>query len=289
MKLYYTKFLIVLLIAFFISRTTSIYAQVKIGNHPTTINKASLLELESDSLGLLLPRLKDTITINSLNPPDGMVIYNIDALSRQHFYIRRYGAWSEMGNSNEFLLKTGLKSDSVVTTLNGELRKLSFDSVVANSINNNSTLITNVINNASSFNLSNGLRTDSIVTTVNGSLHKVSVDSLINSSIKFVSGYLEPIQVIQGDSGVSVFSDPISFPGGAASFVNNEMKKFIFYVPGAKQGDIVNTSTIYGFNDALFVAKSVVKGIDAVEVTIINSSPLAVSSTVQMSIALIRK
>ena len=324
--------------AFFLSLAASVCAQVKIGNHPTTINKASLLELESDSLGLLLPRLKDTVSINSLNPPDGMMIYLIDASARQHLYVRKYGSWSEMGNSSGFNLTNGLKSDSVVTTLNGVLRKISIDSIVANSINNNTTVVTNVINTASSFNLTNGLKsdsvvttlngalrkvrmdslvansitnnttlvtnvinnassfkltngvkTDSVVTTLNGALRKVSVDSLMNSSVKLASGYMEPVQVIQAAIGASVFGASASYSGGAAAFANNEVKKFIYAVPGAKQGDVVTVSTVYGFSDALFIAKSVVSAADAVEVTIINGTPDAVSSLVQMSIGLIRK
>lgn len=54
-------------------------AQMKIGNHPTQINKASILELESSRQGLLLPRIADTAAMTPLNPPDGMIIYSEQA------------------------------------------------------------------------------------------------------------------------------------------------------------------------------------------------------------------
>ncbi|WP_225155078.1 hypothetical protein, partial [Bradyrhizobium sp. NBAIM08] len=50
-------------------------AQLKVGDNPTNIQKSSILELESSRQGLLLPRLADTVAINALTPPDGMIIY----------------------------------------------------------------------------------------------------------------------------------------------------------------------------------------------------------------------
>lgn len=55
-------------------------AQVKIGNDPTTVNVNSLLELESTTKGLLIPRI--ALTTNSTNASPfashvaGMIIYN---------------------------------------------------------------------------------------------------------------------------------------------------------------------------------------------------------------------
>src|SRR5688500_10892737 len=50
-------------------------AQLKVGDNPTSIQKSSILELESTRQGLLLPRLTDTAAINALTPPDGMIIF----------------------------------------------------------------------------------------------------------------------------------------------------------------------------------------------------------------------
>jgi len=68
-------------------------AQVKIGTNPDQIQKSSILELESDTKGLLLPRLSDTLAINALNPLDGMLIYLTKA-PKQGLYIRKGGVWN---------------------------------------------------------------------------------------------------------------------------------------------------------------------------------------------------
>src|SRR5690349_25114440 len=70
-------------------------AQLKIGDNPTSIQKSSILELESSRQGLLLPRLTDTVAINALNPPDGMIIYlNADNSLR----LRANGAWKKIAD-----------------------------------------------------------------------------------------------------------------------------------------------------------------------------------------------
>jgi len=68
-------------------------AQVKIGQHPKTLEPAAILELESPEKGLLLTRLSDTLLINQLNPPDGMLIYYIGN-GQQRLMIRKQHQWS---------------------------------------------------------------------------------------------------------------------------------------------------------------------------------------------------
>lgn len=70
-------------------------AQLKVGDHPTNIHKSSILELESTRQGLLLPRLSDTAAINSLTPPDGMIIYFTGDNSLR---IRSNGAWKKLAS-----------------------------------------------------------------------------------------------------------------------------------------------------------------------------------------------
>lgn len=68
-------------------------AQVKIGTNPEQVQRSSLLELESQTKGLLLPRLLDTVAINALNPSDGMLIY-LEKAPRNGLYVRRNGVWN---------------------------------------------------------------------------------------------------------------------------------------------------------------------------------------------------
>lgn len=72
------------------------FAQLKVGDNPGTINKASVLELESGRQGLLLPRIADT-TLSPLNTaPDGMIIY---FTGNQSLLVRRSGHWSRLADS----------------------------------------------------------------------------------------------------------------------------------------------------------------------------------------------
>ena len=85
----------VILPIIFLMIGTLAQAQLKIGDNPTSIQKSSILELESSRQGLLLPRLADTTAINLLNPPDGMIIYlNSDNSLR----LRNNGSWKKMAD-----------------------------------------------------------------------------------------------------------------------------------------------------------------------------------------------
>lgn len=68
-------------------------AQVKIGTNPEQVQKSSILELESQTKGLLLPRLQDTIAINALSPADGMLVY-LEKTPKNGLYVRRNGVWN---------------------------------------------------------------------------------------------------------------------------------------------------------------------------------------------------
>ena len=94
MKKFYQSLTKVLLAAIFLVTATSAFSQLKIGSNPTQINKSSILELESDKQGFLLPRLTDTVAINTLTPPDGMLIYLAPAATAgRGLYIRKSGIW----------------------------------------------------------------------------------------------------------------------------------------------------------------------------------------------------
>ena len=75
--------------------STLAHAQLKIGDNPTSIQKSSILELESTRQGLLLPRLSDTAAINLLTPPNGMIIFlNTD----QSLRLRSNGSWVKIAD-----------------------------------------------------------------------------------------------------------------------------------------------------------------------------------------------
>lgn len=79
-------------------------AQLKVGDRPYSINRASVLELESDRQGLLLPRVQPgMLTTAPLNTaPDGMIVV-VENATHQHqtLYLRKDGAWVKLATLDE--------------------------------------------------------------------------------------------------------------------------------------------------------------------------------------------
>lgn len=76
----------IVLLLFLSASVQLVNAQVKVGENPTSINKGSILELESANKGLLFPRVALTNTTTwSLStgstPVAGMVVYNIKTIT----------------------------------------------------------------------------------------------------------------------------------------------------------------------------------------------------------------
>lgn len=92
-------------------------AQMKIGANPTTIAKSSILELESNSQGLLLPRLQDTAAISALNPPDGTLIYlEGGPQTGRGLYIRKNSTWQQLtANTSMIAIDFRMNPDSTFT------------------------------------------------------------------------------------------------------------------------------------------------------------------------------
>ena len=112
------KHIFLLVFILLINASHSLFAQVKIGSNPTVISKASILELESNNKGLLLPRIQDTTLINALNPSDGMLIFVVAANNQGNLYVRKTGVWA--------LVET---DQNINTTLNNLYSKKSISSI----------------------------------------------------------------------------------------------------------------------------------------------------------------
>ena len=69
------------------------YAQIKIGDNPGTIDPSAVLDVESTTKGLLLPRMT-TAEMNLIaTPADGLMIYNTTANCT---YLRKGGVWTSL-------------------------------------------------------------------------------------------------------------------------------------------------------------------------------------------------
>src|SRR5690242_5982294 len=100
---------VVLLLVALMSTGMLATAQLKIGDNPTSIQKSSILELESTRQGLLLPRLSDTAAINNLTPPDGMIIY---LTADNSLRIRSNGAWKKLASMADAMANWSLNGNS---------------------------------------------------------------------------------------------------------------------------------------------------------------------------------
>ena len=90
-------------------------AQLKIGLAPTSIDARSILELESDSKALFLPRLTTIQRDAQIGWKAGMVIYNITLNCTQTF---NGNSWNCLANSSEILPNVNIyNSDGI---LNGD-------------------------------------------------------------------------------------------------------------------------------------------------------------------------
>ncbi|MFN3445403.1 MAG: hypothetical protein ACK44D_06665 [Bacteroidia bacterium] len=72
-------------------------AQVKIGNNPNTINANSILELESTTKGLLIPRMTTSERNALVSPPNGLQIFNT---TTNMLNIYRLNQWVEGASTN---------------------------------------------------------------------------------------------------------------------------------------------------------------------------------------------
>lgn len=97
-------------------------AQVKIGDNPSSVNPNSLFEMESNSKGMLLPRLTSAQIIAMNNPPKGMIVFNVTDSS---LYLRRDSGWTVIpvsSNANSKTLYWANASDgNIYNTNNGNI------------------------------------------------------------------------------------------------------------------------------------------------------------------------
>ena len=178
-------------------------AQLKIGDNPTNIQKSSILELESSRQGLLLPRLADTVAINTLNPPDGMIIYlNTDKSLR----LRSDGYWKKIADLSEATANWALKGNSgtnpatdfigtvdgqplIIRTNNNERVRIDANGNVGIGTNNPTAKL-NVDGSVKFENLAAGTNeVEVLVLAPNGSVYKRSMSSsAFQNAIKAING-----------------------------------------------------------------------------------------------------
>ncbi len=86
------KFVVQFLLIAFIA-ITSTSAQNNIGIGTTTPDSTAILDVKSNSKGLLIPRMTSTQRLNIQNPADGLLVYQTDTLQGVYTYLNIYQSW----------------------------------------------------------------------------------------------------------------------------------------------------------------------------------------------------
>lgn len=73
--------------------------QLKLGSNPAAINKSSVLELESQVQGLLLPRIPNLVVPPLTTAPDGMIVFNLQG---NNLMVRKNNLWWKVADSSNF-------------------------------------------------------------------------------------------------------------------------------------------------------------------------------------------
>lgn len=194
---------IIILSFLFLLVGTLAKAQLKIGDNPTSIQKASILELESTRQGLLLPRIADTALINALTPPDGMIIY---LTTDNSLRLRSNGTWKKIADlaaaSSNWSLTGNTGTDSTLNfigTVDGKPLVMKTNNSERLRINSNGnigigtatpTATLNVDGSVKLENLASGTtELDVLVLAADGSVYKRSMSSSsFENAIKAING-----------------------------------------------------------------------------------------------------
>lgn len=204
-------------------------AQLKVGDNPTSIQKSSILELESSRQGLLLPRLADTAAINALNPPDGMIIY----LSADNsLRLRSNGYWKKIADMSAATANWSLKGNSgtnpatdflgtvdgqplVIKTNNTEALRIDANGNVGIG-KNNPTAKLNVDGSVKLENLAAGTNElDVLVLAADGSVYKRSMSSsAFSNAIRAINGIQK--QTVSITAAASTTHDSVTVTSTAA-------------------------------------------------------------------------
>jgi hypothetical protein len=173
--------------------------QLKLGNNPSSINKASLLELESNNQGLLLTRIPDTTVATLASAPTGMLIF---FTGDSTFRIRKGGRWQTIslgaaawllgGNSLSGTQNLGTTSatDLPFITNNTEKMRLTATGRLGIGTTTPSTALhvfgTNPLTLTG---VQTGAATDSILTITGGLVRKLPASGYATNLSNSLSGY----------------------------------------------------------------------------------------------------
>lgn len=207
-----------LLLAAFMGTGMLANAQLKVGDNPTSIQKSSILELESTRQGLLLPRLTDTTAINSLTPPDGMIIFLTPDKSLR---IRSQGAWKKLASMADATANWSLtgnsgtdSASSFIGTLDGKPFTIKTDNAARMIVSSNGNVGIGTTTPSATLHVDGTVKLENLAAGTNevevlvlntdGSVYKRSMSSsAFENSIKAINGIQRQTLSITAEASTS--------------------------------------------------------------------------------------
>lgn len=213
----YTLFLRAGMLALLSGLFTVAHAQLKVGDNPGTINKASVLELESPRQGLLLTRITDTTLAPLPTAPDGMIIY---LTTDQSLRVRSNGAWVRLSSVAEAAANWSLKGNGLTDPATNyigtsDLQGLSLrtNATEAIHINTNQTLqFKSVLDDAS-------LVEALVINPADGTVSKRALSpAAFGDAIRMLNGLTNQGITIKGDTANAAFGLTANAVDGTITF-----------------------------------------------------------------------
>jgi hypothetical protein len=127
------RFTLALRVAVFVLLATTAQAQIKLGDNPGTIDANALLELESNSKGLLFSRMTTAQMNAMVTPPTGLVIFNTTA---NCLFVRRSASWFSLCNADPSDINNGFQITNVTNVQMLAITNTTTGQIVYNTDNN---------------------------------------------------------------------------------------------------------------------------------------------------------
>jgi hypothetical protein len=209
---------VLFLILLLLTSAVMVNAQLKVGDNPTSIQKSSILELESSRQGLLLPRLADTVAINALTPPNGMIIY---LTSDNSLRIRSQGAWKKLASTADAISNWTLTGNSAtdsatnfIGTLDGQPLSIKTDNATRMIISSNGNVGIGTTTPSATLNVDGTVKLENLADGTNelnvlvlnpdGSVYKRTMSSsAFENAIKAINGIQKQTLSITADASTT--------------------------------------------------------------------------------------